>query len=126
VLDGTQAGRYPGSAGGDGLTVASAVGVFGEGLGVALDFADVGFAFVGVGCDGEDDGAGGGGVEDEGDGLALGVAAGQGDGSGFVVDEAQMQARLAWNSRPLIDEKRRIGVFVEDTNEIPNSTRTVN
>jgi hypothetical protein len=62
VLDGAEAGGYAGLAGGDGLAVALAVGVFGEGLGVALDFADVGFAFVGVGCDGEDDGAGGGGV----------------------------------------------------------------
>ena len=84
VLDGAQAGGYPGFAGGDGLAVAAAVGVFGQGLGVALDFADVGFAFVGVGGDGEDDGAGGGGVEDEGDGLGFGVAAGQGDGPGFV------------------------------------------
>ena len=65
MLDGAQTGSYPGLAGGDGLAVEAAVGVFGEGLAVALDFADVGFAFVGVGGDGEDDGAGGGGVEDE-------------------------------------------------------------
>jgi hypothetical protein len=38
---------------GDGLAVASAVGAFGEGFAVALDFADVGFSFVGVGGDGE-------------------------------------------------------------------------
>jgi hypothetical protein len=49
-----------------------------------LDFADVGFAFVGVGGDGEDDGVGRSGVEDEGDGLGFGVAAGQGNGPGFV------------------------------------------
>ena len=84
VLDGAQAGGYPGFAGGDGLAVAAAVGVFGEGLAVALDFADVGFAFVGVGGDGEHDGVGRGGVEDEGDGLGFGVAAGQGDGPGLV------------------------------------------
>ena len=84
VLDGAQAGGYPGFAGGDGLAVAAAVGVFGEGLAVELDFANMGFAFVGVGGDGEDGGAGGGGVEDEGNGLAFGVAAGQGDGSGLV------------------------------------------
>ena len=84
VLDGAEAGGYPGFAGGDGLAVAAAVGAFGQGLAVALDFADVGFAFVGVGGDGEDGGAGGGGVQDEGDGLAFGVAAGQGDGPGPV------------------------------------------
>ena len=55
MFDGPEVGGYPVFAGGDGLTVAAVVGVFGEGLGVALDFADVGFAFVGVGCDGEDD-----------------------------------------------------------------------
>src|SRR6266566_3209637 len=49
-----------------------------------LDFADVGFAFVGVGGDGEHDGVGRGGVEDEGHGLGFGVAAGQGNGSGLV------------------------------------------
>ena len=69
VLDGAEAGGYPGLAGGDGLTVASAVGAFGEGLTVALDFADASFAFVGVGGDGENGDAGGGGVQDEGDGL---------------------------------------------------------
>ena len=85
VLDGAQAGGYTGLAGGDGLAVAAAVGVFGQGsLGVASDFADVGFAFVGVGGDGKDRGAGGGGIENKGDGLAFGVAAGQGDGPGLV------------------------------------------
>jgi hypothetical protein len=84
VLDGAEAGGYPGFADGYGLAVAAAVGVFGEGLAVALDFADVGFAFVGVGGDGEHDGVGRGGVEDEGDGLGFGVAAGQGDGPGVV------------------------------------------
>jgi hypothetical protein len=58
VFDCAQAGGHAGFAGGDGLAVAAAVGVFGEGLGVALDFADVGFAFVGVGGDGVDDGVG--------------------------------------------------------------------
>src|SRR6266516_3545479 len=63
VLDGAQVDGYSGFAGGDGLAVAAAVGAFGQGLGVALDFAGVGFAFVGVGGDGEDDGAGGSRVE---------------------------------------------------------------
>jgi hypothetical protein len=84
VLDGAQAGCYPGFAGSDGLAVAAAVGAFGQGLAVALDFADVGFAFVGVSGDGEDDGAGRGRIEDEGDGLGFGVAAGQGNGPGAV------------------------------------------
>ena len=48
-FDGPQALGYPGSAGGDGLAVAAAVRAFGQGLAVAFDFADVGFAFVGVG-----------------------------------------------------------------------------
>jgi len=65
------------------MAVLSAVGTFGEGLAVAFDFADVGFAFVGVGGDGEHDGVGRGGIENKGDDLAVGVAAGQGDGSGI-------------------------------------------
>ena len=72
VLDGAQAGGYPGFAGGDGLAVAAAVGAFGQALAELFYFADVGFAFVGVGGDGD---AGGGGLEDEGDGLAFGVPA---------------------------------------------------
>ena len=84
VLDGAQAGGDAGLAGGDGLAVASAVGVFGQGLAVALDFADVGFSFVGVGGDGEDRCAGSGSVQNQGDRLGFGVAAGQGDGPGFV------------------------------------------
>jgi hypothetical protein len=44
------------------LAVAAAVGVFGQVLAVAFDFADVGFAFVGVGGDGEQGDVGGGGV----------------------------------------------------------------
>ena len=84
VLGGTQACSYVGFAGGDGLAVAAAVGVFGQGLGVALDFADVGFALVGVGGDGEHGGVSRGGIEDEGDGLAFGVVAGQGHRPGFI------------------------------------------
>jgi hypothetical protein len=76
AFDGSEAGGYPCFAGGDGLAVAAAVGAFGEGFAVALDFADVGFAFPGVGGDGEQGGAGGGGVQDEADGLAVGVALG--------------------------------------------------
>jgi hypothetical protein len=60
VLDGAQAGGYAGFARGDGLAVAAAVGVFGQAVAESFDFADVGFAFVGVRGDG------GGGVKDEG------------------------------------------------------------
>jgi len=56
AFDGSESGGYACFAGGDGLAVALAVGAFGEGFAVALDFADVGFAFVGVGGDGEQDG----------------------------------------------------------------------
>ena len=84
LFDGAEAGGYPGFAGGDGLAVAAAVGAFGQALAEPLDFADVGFSFVGVRGDGEDGDAGGGGVQDEGDGLAFGVAAGQGDEPGAV------------------------------------------
>ena len=76
VLNGAETGGYPGLAGGDGLAVTAAVGAFGEVLAESFYFADVGFAFVGVGGDGEDRGAGGGGVQDKGDGLAFGVASG--------------------------------------------------
>ena len=78
AFDGAQAGGDAGFAGGDGLAVAAAVGAFGQGLAVAFDFADVGFAFVGVGGDGEQGDVGGGGVQDEADGLAVGVAPGPG------------------------------------------------
>src|SRR6266566_3070518 len=84
VLDGAETGGYPGFAGGDGLAVAAAVGAFGQGLAESFYFADVGFAFVGVGGDGEDGDARGGGGEDEGDRLAVGVAAGQGDRPGAL------------------------------------------
>jgi hypothetical protein len=50
---GAQPGGYPGFAGGDALAIASAVGAFGQALAELLDFADVGFAFVGAGGDGE-------------------------------------------------------------------------
>lgn len=76
MLDIPESVRYSCLADGDGLAVAAAIGVFGERLAVALDFADVGFAVIGVGCDGEHDGVGRGGIEDEGDGLGFGVAAG--------------------------------------------------
>src|SRR6266566_1996071 len=92
VLDGAETGGYPGFAGGDGLAVAAAVGAFGQGLAESFYFADVGFAFVGVGGDGEDGDARGGGVEDEGDRLAVGVAAGQGDRpavSGLIVESCE-------------------------------------
>ena len=84
AFDGAQAGGYPGFADGDGLAVLPAVGAFGQGLAVALDFADVGFSFVGVGGDGEHGGVGGGGVEDEADRAGVGVAAGEGEDRGAV------------------------------------------
>ena len=110
LLDGAQAGGDAGFAGGDGLAVAAAVGVFGQGLAVAFDFADVGFAFVGVGGDGEQGDVGGGGVQDEADGLGLGVSADQGEDAGavgvgpgwFGVDAALpdpvVETRRAWTS----------------------------
>lgn len=48
VLDGSEMGDYPGFAGGDGLPVTAAVGPFGQGLTVGLDFTGMGFAFVSV------------------------------------------------------------------------------
>jgi hypothetical protein len=57
---------------------------FGQALAGAFDFADVGFAFVGVGGDGEQGDVGGGVVQDEADHLGLGVAAGQGQDPGAV------------------------------------------
>ena len=82
AFDGAEAGGDACFAGGDGLAVAAAVGAFGEGLAVAFDFADVGFAFVGVGGNGEQGDAGGGFVQDEADGAAVGVGLGQGDDRG--------------------------------------------
>ena len=53
LFDGAQPGSYAVFAGGDGLAVASTAGTFGQVLAGPFDFADVGFAFVGVGSDGE-------------------------------------------------------------------------
>jgi hypothetical protein len=60
VLDGAQADGDAGLAGGDGLAVAPAVGALGQALAELLDLADVGFALVGMGGDGEDGGVCGG------------------------------------------------------------------
>ncbi len=84
LLDGAQTVGNAGFPGSDGLAVAAAVGAFGQVLGVPLDFAEVGFALVGVRGEGEEGGAGGGGVQDEADGLAFRVVAGQGDNRGAV------------------------------------------
>ena len=84
MLDGAEAGGDPGLAGGDGLAVAAAVGAFGQFLPGPFDLAEVGFAFVGVGGDGEQGDVGGGGVQDEADRLGVGVAAGQGQDPGAV------------------------------------------
>jgi hypothetical protein len=64
MFDGAAAGGYPRLAGGDGLAVAPAVGAFGQALAVAFYFADVGFAFVGMGGAGVDGGAGGDWTDD--------------------------------------------------------------
>ena len=69
LLDGAQPGGDAGLAGGDGLAVLPAVGVLGQVLADLLDFADVGFALVGVGGDREQGDVGGGGVQDQADGL---------------------------------------------------------
>jgi len=78
LLDGAEAGGDAGFAVGDGLAVAAAVGAFGQFLGVELDFAEVCFAFLGVGGDRVHGDVRGGGVQHEGDGLAFRVMAGQG------------------------------------------------
>src|SRR5689334_1542602 len=84
VFDGAEAGGDAGFAVGDGLAVAAAVGAFGQVLGVELDFAEVGFAFLGVGGEGVHGDVRGGGVQDQGDGLAAGVVPGQGGDPGSV------------------------------------------
>src|SRR5579863_8423807 len=60
LFDGAETGGDPGLASGDGVAVAAAVGAFGQVLAKPFDFADVGFAFVGVGGDGEQGDVGGG------------------------------------------------------------------
>src|SRR5689334_15665297 len=77
LFDGAEASGNAGFAVGDSLAVTAAVGAFGQVLGVELDFAEVGFAFLGVGGDGVDGDVRGGGVHDESDGLAVGVVVGQ-------------------------------------------------
>lgn len=60
VLDGARPGGESGFAGGDGFAADAAVGVFGESLAVAFDFAGVGFTVACAGGDGDV----GGGVKD--------------------------------------------------------------
>ena len=84
VFDGAETGGDAGFAGGDGLAVSAAVGALGQAATGAFDLADVGFAFVGMGGDGEEGDVGGGGVQDQTDGLGVGVAAGQGQDPGAV------------------------------------------
>ena len=62
VFDGSQPVGYPGFAGGDGLAVAPALGVFGQVLAEPLDLADMGFPLVGVRGYGEHRGVRGSGV----------------------------------------------------------------
>jgi hypothetical protein len=52
VLGGAERGGDSSLVGGDGLAVAAAVGAFGQALAALLELAEVGFALVGVGCDG--------------------------------------------------------------------------
>jgi hypothetical protein len=82
VFDGAEASGDAGFASRNVLTVLLAVGVVREGGGVALDFADVGFAVVGVGGDRIEGDAGGVGIQDEGEGAGFGVPASQGDDGG--------------------------------------------
>ena len=103
LLDGAETGGYPGLAGGDGLAVASAVGAFGQGLADSFYFADVGFSFVGVRGDREDDDAGGGGVEDQRDGLAFGAVARQGDGPGSVGLRPRLLGERSAVSGPVVE-----------------------
>ena len=53
VLDGAQPSGNPGLTGGDGLAVAPTIGAFGQVGAVLFDFADVGFAFIGVRGEGD-------------------------------------------------------------------------
>jgi hypothetical protein len=63
-----------------------------------LDFADVGFSFVGVGGDGVHGDVGGGGVEDEADRAGLGVTAGEGEDLGAVGFRVRRD-KPAWRRR---------------------------
>jgi hypothetical protein len=66
LLDGTQAGRDPGLAGGDGLAVAAAVGTFGLAL-LDCSTSRMWVSLVGVRGDGEHGAIGGRGIENQGD-----------------------------------------------------------
>ena len=94
MLDGAETGSDPRLVDGDRLAIATAVRVFGQGLAVALDFADVGFVFVGVGGDREHDGVGRGGIDI---GYAPGLAATglhQLDGARYLRDAQHADAML--------------------------------
>jgi hypothetical protein len=84
LLDGPQSDGHSRLAACDGLAVASAVGALGKPSAELLDLAEVGFALVGVGGDGEYRDVGGGGVHDEADRLGLGVATGKSEDPGAV------------------------------------------
>ena len=66
----------PGLAGGDGLAVAPSVGTFGQVGAELFDFADVGFAFVGVGGTANMAMLANGDIQDERYRAGVGVAAG--------------------------------------------------
>ena len=67
TLYGSKSGGYARFAGGDGLAVASAVGVLRQFRAELLDLADVGLSVAGVGGNGKHRDVGGGGIHDEAD-----------------------------------------------------------
>jgi len=74
----------------------AAPGAFAQVGAVLLDLADVGFAFVGVGGEGEHGDARGGRVQDEHDRLGFSVVAGQGGDPGPVgLGPGQLRYRAA-------------------------------
>jgi hypothetical protein len=83
LFDGAQPGGDPGLVGGYGLAVAAAGGALGQASAGSFDLAEVGFAFVGEGSDGDHDDVGDDN-HDQADRLGLGVAAGQGEDPGAV------------------------------------------
>lgn len=82
VLYCSEAGGHAGFAGGDGLAVASAVGVLWQLLARLLDLADVGLSVACVGGDGVHRDVGGGDIHDEADCMAPGIATCVGDDLG--------------------------------------------
>jgi hypothetical protein len=78
VFDGAQPGGDTSLTSGNGLAVASGVGILGQGLAELLHLADVSFALVSVRRDGKEGDASGRGVKDQGHRLGFGILTGQG------------------------------------------------